>query len=92
MSNYLRKMLKDAAAEGFTFYCIYDGVTDYSGSNVGEAYRALTAFCQMELILRDAHGNHMGWALVIDGPKPDEVIADCNSGSWIDSWLEANVL
>lgn len=90
-TNYVRKLLTDAVAAGFTLECGYDGEIDYRGQDVDQAYEALTACDEMTLRLTSGEYHKGNWALIISGLEPDEQIADC-AGGWMNEWWEGNMV
>jgi hypothetical protein len=93
MTNYLRKMLNAASGEGFKFEVQGGGdEADYIGHHPAGAEEALVAVEEAELILFDAEGKKVAWALILPGLAPDEVVADCGAGDWIDKWWSRNAV
>lgn len=92
MTNYLGKMLEDAAAAGFIM-TVYGGDSepDFVGCHPAKAEEAIDAVEEAELILQDEGLKKVGWALIVGGVSEDERIADCGDGDWIDTWTEANI-
>lgn len=91
MTNYIRKLLNDAQAQGFHMTVHGGGEgPDYTGYHPAEAEEAINAVDEAELELHQDN-KKMGWALIIDGVAPDERIADCGSGDWIDKWTKENI-
>jgi len=90
MTDFLRKLITDAVAAGFTLDVNHEGETDYLGTNPDEAYKAATACDCMWINLIAADGKVTGYALVINGLNDDEVIADY-SGQWLDEWWNRNI-
>lgn len=91
MTNYIRKLLNDAAGLSM----VVDGggdEPDYNGFDPAEAEKAIDAVEEAELRLFDATGKKVAWALIVNGVEPDERIADCGSGDWIDRWTKENIL
>lgn len=89
--NYLRELLRHCETAGHTMICSYDGEVDYEGTSAAEAEEALTACDEMSLTIRDRWGKRVGWALIIPGLAPDEVIADY-SGERLGNWMEKHGL
>lgn len=91
MTNYIRKMLIDAQAQGLKMIVHGGGdEPDYIGYHPASAEEAINAVEEAELELLDASGAKVAWALIIDGVEPDERIADCGLLDWIDLWTKEN--
>jgi hypothetical protein len=91
MTNYLRKMLTDAEAAGLHFTVSSDGDIDYQGFHAAAAEEAVVACDTMDVTLRVAAGQRpVGWAMIVNGLEPDEVIAD-TSGAWMNDWWDRNI-
>lgn len=89
MTNYVRKMLTDAVAQGYTLEAAYDGEIDYRGADVAQAEDAINACDEMSVTIRDAENKPVGWALVVNGLAEDERIAD--TSAWVDDWWNVNI-
>lgn len=91
--KYVRKLLDDVKAAGFTMVCTYGHGEDhdYTGTDTKLALEALTACDEMYLMIK-RDGNTVSRALIIAGDSmdPEEVIADY-AGGWMDAWWQANV-
>lgn len=92
MTNYLRRMLNEASIRNFKFEVHGGGdEPDYIGHHPALAEEAITAVEEAELILFDPNGKKVAWALILPGLEPDEVVADCGAGDWIDTWTSRNI-
>jgi hypothetical protein len=78
-----------AIAAGFTLSVAHPEVDelDYTGTDLGEAWAAITACDEMEVTFSKPD-HKTQWALLISSLDPDEQIADY-AGKWIDAWFEA---
>lgn len=90
--QFVRKLVEDAIAEGFTLVCTYAGEVDYRGRDANKALEALTACDEMTLRIRDANGKQVGVAFIVNDQSfcPEEVIAD-TGGTWMDQWWERRI-
>lgn len=92
--HVLRDLIRDALAAGHTLVCTYGNgeEPDYTGTNLEEAMKALTACDEMWLILKNSEGKRVGSAYIIPDQSfdPDEVIADYG-GDWMEKWHQENL-
>lgn len=92
MTNYIRKLLNDAAAAGFQLVVEGGGEEpDYVGFHPAEAEEAINAVEESELSLVAENGARRGFAIIIDGVAPDERIMDCDSNGWVANWTKENI-
>lgn len=89
MSKPHAKLLLEAAAHAqLTMKVYYAGETpDYVGQDAKKAWEAASACDEMQVSFYRAHGDCIGWALVVPGLDDDETVADY-SGEWVDRTLK----
>lgn len=91
VTNFVRKMLNDAADAGFLIQVDGGGEElDYEGAHAALAEEAIVAVDEAQVILRQGQ-KRIGWCLIVNGLAEDERIADAGSDDWIDDWCERNV-
>jgi len=93
MTNFVRKLLKDAADAGH--FIVVDGggdEPDYQGTRASRAEAAVNAVDEAQVILFEHEGGRrIGWCLIVNGLPEDERIADTGTDDWIDFWCERNI-
>lgn len=72
-----KTLVRNALTAGFTV-SVFDGEEwpVKRSANEAEIYAAIEAVDEAQLRIRDAGGNYIGWALVVNGLEDDELVAD----------------
>jgi hypothetical protein len=88
MKNEAQKLFEAAEAQDVGMKVYYPGESpDYEGTSAKLAWDAASACDEMHVSFHK-DGEARGWALIIPGLDPDEVVADY-SGDWIENALKA---
>lgn len=95
--NWGRSLIIDAIKAGYAIEVVSEAVSspDYSGTNAGKAWEAVTAVDECQVFLRKA-GEKTEWAHIVleYGQNGDEVISDYSvpaygdgtTKGWIEQW------
>jgi len=80
-----QRMLNDAAAAGLTIEVVFEGETDYTGTNPVEAWEAILDCTEPAEVLLTGPDIKRAWALVIHENEEDDLV-DYHIASWIEDW------
>ena len=74
-------LINEAADRNLTVEVMSDGIVDYYGTNMSEAYDAIEGVEEAEVTFYE-DGDIIGWALILIDLDEDEQIADCSG--WVN--------
>jgi hypothetical protein len=81
MTHAAKKLLRTAAARGWTFLVTSCGTVDYRGPSAKDAWAAVEATEEATVHFIAPTGKRAGSAFMIDSAEPDETVADCTASS-----------
>lgn len=87
MKNSALHLIRYAKAQG-NVVSVYDG-GDWAikkSDNEREIMDAMNSVDEAQIIVRDKEGNKMGWALIVNGLDPEELVADHSDNDWFQAW------
>jgi hypothetical protein len=89
MKEYKHLVKHVLAAGGLV--SVFDGEewASKKSANYKEIIAAIESVEEAELILRDAAGNKLGWALIIPCLADDETVADYSVNEFMDAWASS---